>query len=386
MQVAELQEFAASRKEPLAEMLARVHAAFLAAGLGEPAVAFMLADAPMQMGASYLDRAIKRFPALAALDGTEEPYPGALPRRRIASLSGAAENYATILEIAALVPKSLPLHGISVQFRAPDFADGFANGLTGALHGVRPGVLVQDNWWVSGRQRSLSALRVVAAEATGKKLPPPPATVQAVLAALGKPRKTQLVPFTDIMTPQAEAPAIPVPPPVSAEVAAALQGILRGMPERLSAILARDVLPHDLPPAQEARMARQFGETTGPMRPALVRAFKPMGYDCKGGSGTFTLRRRSAANLTVALELDVGTWGNFLAAGYSVQGLGFSVPVRLPVGKRCMEDRQYPRGGPERWQQLVDNVAALVAVLDHELVPEIEAITGPSPAWYQPER
>ena len=36
----------------------------------------------------------------------------------------------------------------------------------------------------------------------------------------------------------------------------------------------------------------------------------------------------------------------------------------------------YKIGGPEHWQQLVDNLAALVAELDRSLVPAIEAITG----------
>ena len=43
----------------------------------------------------------------------------------------------------------------------------------------------------------------------------------------------------------------------------------------------------------EALLAtREF--TSGPKKPALVAAFGPLGYDCRGESGTFTLRRRSA--------------------------------------------------------------------------------------------
>jgi hypothetical protein len=45
---------------------------------------------------------------------------------------------------------------------------------------------------------------------------------------------------------------------------------------------------------------------------------------------------------------------------------------------------QYPIGGPERWQQIVDNLAALVAELDRSFVPAIEAAAGPSPEWYRP--
>ena len=40
---------------------------------------------------------------------------------------------------------------------------------------------------------------------------------------------------------------------------------------------------------------------------------------------------------------------------------------------------------PERWRQIVENLAALVATLDQSFVPEIEAVTGASPEWFQPE-
>ena len=59
------------------------------------------------------------------------------------------------------------------------------------------------------------------------------------------------------------------------------------------------------------------GEPTGPKKPILVGAFKPMGYDCRGGSGTFTLRRRTPGNLTVEVEVDVGTWSSNLTATFS---------------------------------------------------------------------
>jgi hypothetical protein len=37
-----------------------------------------------------------------------------------------------------------------------------------------------------------------------------------------------------------------------------------------------------------------------------------MGYDCRGESGTFPLRRRTPADLTVELLLDVGTWSSLV--------------------------------------------------------------------------
>jgi len=117
----------------------------------------------------------------------------------------------------------------------------------------------------------------------------------------------------------------------------------------------------------------------------LVRAFKPLGYDCRGGSGTFTLRRRTSGNLTVEIELDVGTWSRSLTASFSVVGLGFKALYPLRVSKRAIAGGQYKIGNAERWQQIVDNLAALVAELDRGFVPAIEAASGPSPAWFTPE-
>ncbi|MCC6197831.1 MAG: hypothetical protein IT518_25550 [Burkholderiales bacterium] len=39
--------------------------------------------------------------------------------------------------------------------------------------------------------------------------------------------------------------------------------------------------------------------------------------------------------------------------------------------------------GLEGWQRIVDNLAAQVAALDREYVPELEALLGPAPAWFQ---
>jgi hypothetical protein len=46
---------------------------------------------------------------------------------------------------------------------------------------------------------------------------------------------------------------------------------------------------------------------------------------------------------------------------------------------------QLPIGGPERWGQIVDNLAALVGVRDRSFVPDVEEASGPAPEWYRPE-
>jgi hypothetical protein len=157
---------------------------------------------------------------------------------------------------------------------------------------------------------------------------------------------------------------------------------------RLPEIVERANLPHDLDDAQTERgkiHAFGAGAATGPKKPVLVRAFQPMGYDCRSESGTYTLRRRTPGNLTVEIFLDVGTWSRSLTAFFSVNGFGFGARLGLPVSRHTIGRLQYPIGGGEHWQQIVDNLAALVAELDRTLVPAIEAASGPAPAWFSPE-
>jgi hypothetical protein len=128
-----------------------------------------------------------------------------------------------------------------------------------------------------------------------------------------------------------------------------------------------------------------LGQTTGPKKPVLVHAFKPLGYDCRAGSGTFTLRRRTSGHLTVEIALDVGTWSRSLTSTFKVQGLGFRAVLLLPVSRRAVAGGQYPIGDSDRWHQIVENLAALVTELDRSFVPAVEAASGPSPEWYSPE-
>ncbi len=383
MQIALFITFRANRKEPLAVLLERIHAAFLASSL-DPAVQFSLSDAPLPGFTSSVDRVLKRHPNLRRFLSDSATMPGGPTVRQLGNRAGSpaaseAIEFATLLEIAAGVPRSFPFHNASVHFQSPEFGAAVPLGLLTAA--ATPGVIVGDSWWVNGRVRSVSAMTTVDADPASKKLPSPPQPVSTVLAACGKVTDTVQLPLAGSAAPAA-GPQIATPPP---EIASAVSAILLDYRARLAEVIDRAVLPHDLPPALEALRTVGLGETTGPKKPVLVRAFKPMGYDCRGGSGTFTLRRQTPGNLTVQLDLDVGTWSRSLTAFFRVSGLGFSVVLPLPVSKRAMDARQYQIGGAENWQRIVDNLAALVAEFDKSFVPAVEAAAGPSPAWYKPE-
>jgi hypothetical protein len=400
VRVALLTTFVASRKEPLAEMLQRVYQAFSGAGLGEPAIRFNFGDT--QLGSvSSVDRVLKRHPEFARFVTTAVPQPLIPGARRITNdplspAAGEAVPFPTLHAIAAGVPRSFPFHDIAIHFHSPEFGELIPGGTR--LPEMVCGILVSDSWWVNGRNRSLSACTLVEADPASKKLPSPPAAVAAVLAALGKARRAVQAPLWSV-TSEAAAPGDghdPVPgvrtpmggmiASAKPEAARAVQAITADYRARLPEIVERAALPHLLPaPGEEAYRDVALGVTAGPKKPALERVFKPMGYTCRGESGTFTLRRRTAAHLTVELSLDVGTWGHNVLAMFRVWGLGFKGLLSIPVSASAMAAAQYPIGDAARWQKIVENLGAMVRELDRSLVPEIEGAVGPSPEWYQPE-
>jgi len=421
--------FAASHKEPLVDVVERIHAAFVAQGFGEPLVRFSISDPPNSaevsavtaiMGTkrvSSIERVLKRWPELerfARLAGAARPGGARARVMSNLSLSGTVEpvDFAILKEIARGVPKSFPCHGITLHFSAPGFSEGpelpaaadpqtirmlaragvdvFAGQPTSA------GISVKDSWWASGRQRYVGALRLVEADASSKKLPAPPERVAAVLAASGKVRKTMQVPC---VMPQGEAEARSAAPAdvMDMETTGAIRSVVRAYRERMAELL--EALPHDLPHAAEPPESPTPSgiAATGPKKPVLESAFAPMGYDCRGEHGNFKLQRRTQGHLAVQLQVDIGAWGSTVNARLKVIGLkngqGFKAVLELPASRQAMRSTlrgvefvsQFPIGGPERWRQIVENLAALVATLDQSFVPEIEAVTGASPEWFQPE-
>jgi acyl-homoserine lactone acylase PvdQ len=218
------------------------------------------------------------------------------------------------------------------------------------------GILLTDNWWVNGRNRSLSACALVEADPASKTLPSPPAAVAAVLTQCGKARRTVQAPLLSATSAAVVGPVPAVRTPMGGlvasanpEAARAVQAITADYRARLQEIVERAAPPHDLPPAMEV-LRESLGVTSGPMKPFLERTFKPMGYSCRGESGTFTLRRRTQANLTAQLYLDVGTWSHQVTAIFQVLGVGFKASLPIPVAFRALDGMQYPIGDAERWQ------------------------------------
>jgi len=384
MNVAVQLEFKADRKEPLGDLVRRVAAEFDRARL-QPDVVATFSDGPGGIRTtSAVERALKKHPRLARFERDDAPFqaPGIPAMRRLTSGDPSDPfQIADILALADGVPRSLPFHGVTVHFGHKDF------GRAAFMPGLAPptGVAIGDSWWVNGRNRSLAALYVVEADAASKKLPDPPAAIAAILGGLGKPRKRSqfVAPVAPAAAPATTAKGDDAAPPAAPAEIARIVPIVKKYRSSLQAIVERIGLPHDLPPAREALATSRAA--SGPLKPTLVDAFKPRGFDCRGGSGTFTLRRRTNMNHVVEVDLDVGTWSRSLTFMFHVHGPGFTATLVPPVTARDGA-HQYPIGDTANWERIVANMCAIVDELERTFVPEIEEAAGPAPEWFEPGR
>jgi hypothetical protein len=279
-----------SKKEPFGVLLRRLHDGLVAASL-PVAYEFVFGDAPVGGGVSAVDRAVKKFPQIAALVPTAE-VPG-IAGAALKMIAGHDTDlpFATLAEIADGLPRSLPFHAARVHFTGSAFGAGSPVMATG--------ITASDRWWVNGRERGLSASLVLDVAASSRTLPPPEGALAGFLASLGKPAKTNRLPMIQ-----------PAQPEETAKSRAALVEITQKYRARLGDLVAESAMPHSLPARIQALKMGRSGEQN-PLKPALERYFKPLGFSCKGGSGTFSLRRRTASNHVVEIDLDVGpgaTW------------------------------------------------------------------------------
>ncbi len=336
------------KSEDLGTVLRRSFDAALLAQLGPPEIGLLAVDSPVGGGVSAVARAVKKHPELAPL---RQPYtsPGATSAVDSLTTRTATGNTPistdVLLALADGVPRSLPFNQVSVGLTWPE-----------------PGAMtlhVWDNWWVSGRMRSSTLAYCDEVGAGAKVLPPPHAGVLAILAAFGKPKSTTRLPL-------AGGSALVVPEGLG-EIVQKHRALWAS---RVGAV----TLPHVLDTAG-------LGEAAGPMKPLLVEVFGPQGYRCEGAHGAFRLRRRTSTHNVVELSLDVGTWSHQFTGYIAVHGPGFRATLPLMVaGTRG----QIPIRGPEGWRMIVENLAVIVAILESEFVPDVEAAAGPAPAWYEP--
>lgn len=375
------QEYRASRKDPFGGVLRRIYEGLGQGGL-EVKYRFTFADSMIAGGVSAVARAVKKFPHLAPLV-TTLPMPAILTgqagdRKGPPAILGDATQltFAQVAEVADGLPRSLPFGSADMRFYTEEFGTAPATVRTDTpvadalLQGhFNTGMRAADTWWVNGRNRHLGAAYVVEVEAGTRKAPLPGGALGAFLATLGKARTSAQLPITEgdegeriVLKGKGQAP------PELAALAARLK-------ERLPELIAGARMPYAITSARAEHSMH-------PLKPPLEKLFKPMGYACKGGSGIFTLRRRTAGNHIVEVSLDVGTWSRHLSGHFHVYMPDFQVRLPMPASAE-LSAMQCDIGDADRWEKLVENMAVFTAYLDREVVPEVERVAGPAPAWFE---
>jgi hypothetical protein len=375
------QEYRASRKDPFGGVLRRIYEGLGQGGL-EVKYRFTFADSRVPGGVSAVARAVKKFPHLAPLV-TTVPMPAILTgqagdRKGPTAIIGDATQltFAQVAEVADGLPRSLPFGSADVRFYTEEFGKAPAMVRTDTavadalLHGhFNTGLRAADTWWVNGRNRHLGAAYVVEVAAATRKVPLPGGALGAFLATLGKARTAAQYPITEgdegekiVLKGKGQAPP-------------ELTSLAERLRERLPELIAGARMPHVITSARAEHSMH-------PLKPPLEKHFKALGYACKGGSGIFTLRRRTAGNHVVEVNLDVGTWSRHLSGHFHVYMPDFQVRLPMPASAE-LSAMQCDIGDAERWEKLVENMAVFTAYLDREVVPEVGRVAGPAPAWFE---
>ncbi len=124
--MAEQGTFKASKKEPLAELLERIHTAFVASGQGEPSILFSFSDAPLPGSVPSVDGVPKRHPQLERFVSSSGALLGGHAVCQISNGPGSPAvgepvPFATLLAIAAGVPRFFPFNSLSIQLHGAAF-------------------------------------------------------------------------------------------------------------------------------------------------------------------------------------------------------------------------------------------------------------------------
>lgn len=354
--------FKRDKKEPFADAVERVHGAFAASEFGAPSVEFFFSAGAWNAPDTGVDHLMEKYPELRRFFYVV-PGPPDTPGSRVLSNAprspsparGEAAEFATLFAAAAGVRKPFRLDAASFRFR-PRESDGDASAPT-------IDVIVSESRFVDRWDTMLMALVYLDGDPDDKRLSPPPA-IAGILAALGNaPRRSQKPAHRR---------------PTGEEIGAAI-AVHRDYQSRLGEIVDRAQLPHDLPASEPVR-AGGLSDRAG-QKAMLRRAFGPLGYDCTFSRNDYMLRRRKRGNVVVVLRLDVGWEGRTLSIHYVVSFSAQVLPLHLPVSKRAIAqaEGEYGIRDDAHWQEIVDNLAALVAELDRTFVPAIEAAIHPWP-------
>ncbi|MBT9558145.1 MAG: hypothetical protein IV100_19085 [Myxococcales bacterium] len=147
--------------------------------------------------------------------------------------------------------------------------------------------------------------------------------------------------------------------------------------------LAQD-LPHALP---EAPVGGTLQALTSPHAVALKAATKSLGYTPHKGSssvGKTLLSKYTARGNRLVLDVDFGTMSRRVHAHLRIFGVDWRRSLTLHFTGRDLDNHAYPIVSDAEFQRVVDNIAALLPRVEATVLPELEALYPPTPAWWHP--
>jgi hypothetical protein len=320
---------------------------------------------------SQVARALKKHPSLDALG----PPPQGTPRTRLASLPGRDDagawatpiDRATALAVARAVPRPLafmyshfvvgPLPSLWLVPGEPPRPRRLGSHL--GHDDVPASIVLLSSWWTSRRQIGLRVhLGMTAPPRDAAKMPPLPDDTRRLLARFGKPHKErqELVPDADEANLRSEAdPAA----------------------EALAKSIDLDAIAFPYPDVADDH--QHASEAFGSFKDELPRVLPGFRYRPTGTRGLWRMAKRTAAQNELVFEVDRGPMGGHARASLVIRGALWSHYFRLPVRRGAAELKVWD---PSTLAKVCANWGAAVAVLEREVLAELERLYWPGYAWY----
>jgi len=420
--------FRTSKEDNEAGLLERARDALLQAGVSASSILFHLRDPVLPnrgTPVSGAERIVKRFPQLAEFaftDPTVKAAPQYRPGQVLSNVppgwpasnpNGRHEQVelSTLVEVARGIPRAYPVYSSAFVFdriegvAAPDVArrrparpaPRTALAMP-ARHDLPPmdiwpldylstSITVHGDWGSSQRQIALFATVEVESPADrAASLPPLSYAAPRLIKELGEVVTDGLVGAPSEEDGASLAEARQRARQVVGEAARRIDGRpfeflgLRGV--WLSRPLKGIDLPHDLRPEV---IRRAPDEPISPKK-ALVAAFKPRGYEYltgRGGPKDYRLRKRATSHNLISLAFGQGQWLKVLMATLRYEGPLWHHDVTLRFSPHQGVHHFIDTPNQEVLEQVVANAAVVVDFLEQTMVPALDGIYGPAPAWFE---
>jgi hypothetical protein len=343
---------------------------------------------------SAVDRLTKKYPLLKKYEGVEvHTDTNRAPSKYLSTLgegwnvpahTQTGEITPELLEaIADGIPRSYPAHHSTFVF---DQIDWNGKGETDApaphheasprfpSHYHYPSVILQSDWWISGRTINLWATVDLAVPDEGSKsLSEISQKAQQCIEKLGKVQKEEL-----IIVPSREKELELIPKMEKAKE------ITRDY-DRLGAYWQGSNPLPDFPYSLPDPYNQVDTEESVSPKKVIQDLLKPRGYRYRSnfsGLGTYHLVKRLPSHNRVVLEFDFAPMARALSCTMYVQGMYWKhgLDVKYSNG---ITPCQYSIKSAESLDMAVANMAAAIDFLEREYVPKLEDIYGDSPEWIE---